>query len=189
VSSVRPRLTYANVMATIAVFGVLAGGGAYAASKIGAKDIAKNAVRAKHIKKDAVKTKKLGNGAVTRAKVADDVLGPEVAFAEINGATGAIVDGHADGIEQADIQVPEPGTICIGPLQTTARAAGSGLQQVAGVLATEGGAQPGTTGGVTYRLGPAGACPAPTVATLVQQNPDRNVMVELLGALVEGGGK
>jgi hypothetical protein len=39
------RLTYANAMATIAVFGVLAGGGAYAASKIGAGDIAKNAVR------------------------------------------------------------------------------------------------------------------------------------------------
>ena len=43
------RVTYANVMATIAVFGVLAGGGAYAASKIGAGDIAKNAIRPKHL--------------------------------------------------------------------------------------------------------------------------------------------
>ena len=36
----RSRLTYANVMATIAVVGMLVGGGAYAASKIGASDIA-----------------------------------------------------------------------------------------------------------------------------------------------------
>jgi hypothetical protein len=51
----RHRLTYANVMATIAVFGVLAGGGAYAASKIGPSDIARNAVRSKHIKDSQVK--------------------------------------------------------------------------------------------------------------------------------------
>jgi hypothetical protein len=43
-------------MATIAVFGVLAGGGAYAAYKIGPSDISKNAVRSKHIKKGQVKT-------------------------------------------------------------------------------------------------------------------------------------
>jgi hypothetical protein len=89
------RLSYANVMATIAVFGVLGGGGAYAASKIGAGDIARNAVRSKHIKKNAVrskhvkknavrprhikttavKTRKIANGAVTEAKLADGVGG------------------------------------------------------------------------------------------------------------------
>ena len=52
---IRERLSYANVMATVAVFGVLAGGGAYAASKIGPKDIAKNAVRSKHIKNGQVR--------------------------------------------------------------------------------------------------------------------------------------
>ena len=67
------RLSYSNVMATIAVFGVLAGGGAYAASKIGPKEIGKNAVLAKHIKKGAVKTPKITDGAVTAAKLADDV--------------------------------------------------------------------------------------------------------------------
>jgi hypothetical protein len=71
----RRRLTYGNVMATIAVFGVLAGGGAYAASKIGAGDIAKNAVRSKHIKKNAVKTPKIANGAVTAPKLADGLQG------------------------------------------------------------------------------------------------------------------
>lgn len=50
----RHRLTYANVMSSIAVFAVLAGGGAYAASKIGPDDIAKDAVRSRHIKKNQV---------------------------------------------------------------------------------------------------------------------------------------
>jgi len=76
---VRRRVTYANLMSTIAVFGVLAGGGAYAASKVGPSDIAKNAVRAKHVKKNQVKakhgarnsvrTRHLRNGAVTFPKL------------------------------------------------------------------------------------------------------------------------
>jgi hypothetical protein len=44
-------------MSTIAVFGVLAGGSAYAASKIGPSDIKKNAVRSKHIKDGAITAK------------------------------------------------------------------------------------------------------------------------------------
>jgi hypothetical protein len=55
---IRRQLTYSNVMATIAVFLVL-GGGAYAASKIGAGDIRRNAVRSKHIKDGQVKTRDL----------------------------------------------------------------------------------------------------------------------------------
>jgi hypothetical protein len=51
---VRRHISYANVMSTIAVFGVLAGGGAYAASKIGSKDIKRNAVTGKHVKPGAV---------------------------------------------------------------------------------------------------------------------------------------
>jgi hypothetical protein len=88
-AGIRERLNYANVMATIAVFGVLAGGGAYAASQIGPKDIAKNAVRAKHVKKGQIKAKhlarssvrtpKIQDGAVTAAKLADGVAvsGPQ----------------------------------------------------------------------------------------------------------------
>lgn len=47
------RMTYSNVMSTIAVFAVL-GGGAYAATKIGSGDIEKNAVLSKHVDKDAL---------------------------------------------------------------------------------------------------------------------------------------
>jgi len=48
-------------MSTLAVFGLL-GGGAFAAAKIGPKDIAKNAVRSKHIKAGAVKARHLAPG-------------------------------------------------------------------------------------------------------------------------------
>jgi hypothetical protein len=61
----RRWLTYANVMSTIAVFGVLGGGGAYAANKIGPEDIQKDAVRSKHIKDSAIVAKDINKA--TRA--------------------------------------------------------------------------------------------------------------------------
>ena len=60
---VRQHLSYSNVMATIAVF-VAIGGGAYAASKIGADDIKRNAVRSKHIKNGQVKKRDLGKSSL-----------------------------------------------------------------------------------------------------------------------------
>jgi hypothetical protein len=59
-----PRLNYANVMATAAVFLAL-GGGAYAAFTL-----PKNSVGTKQLKNGAVTNKKLANNAVTGAKVA-----------------------------------------------------------------------------------------------------------------------
>jgi len=80
-SAVRQRLSYANVVATMALVVAVGTGGAYAAQKIGPKDIKKNAVRAKHINKNqvrakqirqnAVRTKHVKDGAVTEAKLAE----------------------------------------------------------------------------------------------------------------------
>jgi hypothetical protein len=75
----RPRLTYANVMATIAVF-IALGGASYAAVKlpknsIGSKQLKKNSVTAAKIKKNAVTTAKIKNDAVTGAKVKESSLG------------------------------------------------------------------------------------------------------------------
>ena len=58
-SAIRARLTFANVMASVAVFAALAGG-AYAAATIDAGDIKKNAVRTKHIKNGEVNARDLG---------------------------------------------------------------------------------------------------------------------------------
>jgi hypothetical protein len=76
----RPHLTYANVMSTIAVFAVLAGGGAYAASKL---------------KKNSVTTSKIRNGAVTGPKVAANTL----TGANINASTLGLVP-HAANSDQ-----------------------------------------------------------------------------------------
>jgi hypothetical protein len=71
---IRKRLTYANVMSSIAVFLVLGGATALAAGQlgknsVGSKQIKKNAVTAVKIKKNAVTTEKLAPNAITGAKV------------------------------------------------------------------------------------------------------------------------
>ncbi len=72
---IRKRLTYANVMSSIAVFIVL-GGAAIAASQlpknsVGTKQLKNNAVTTKKIKKNAVTTAKIKDSAVDGAKVKD----------------------------------------------------------------------------------------------------------------------
>jgi hypothetical protein len=59
-NSIREKLTYANVVATLSLFLALSGGAAYAAS---------------HLGKSSVGTKQLKNGAVTGVKVKDRSLG------------------------------------------------------------------------------------------------------------------
>lgn len=76
---IRKRLTYANVMSSIAVFLVLGGATAIAAglakNSVGSKQLKKNAVTAAKIKKNAVTSAKIKNGAVTGAKVNAATLG------------------------------------------------------------------------------------------------------------------
>jgi hypothetical protein len=73
----RANLTYANVMATMAVFLAL-GGGAYAISvprnSVGSKQLKKGAVASRNIKKGAVASRNIKNGAVSGAKVRDFTL-------------------------------------------------------------------------------------------------------------------
>lgn len=66
---VRKRITYANVMSTLAVFLVVAGGSALAAG------LAKNSVGSKQLKKNAVTAAKIKNGAVTGAKIGGGAVG------------------------------------------------------------------------------------------------------------------
>src|SRR5262249_23858949 len=65
----RPHLSYANVIATLALFLALTGGAAFAASQLG-----KNSVGSKQLKKNAVVTAKIKKEAVTGAKVKKDTL-------------------------------------------------------------------------------------------------------------------
>lgn len=72
---IQSRLTYANVMSSIAVFLVLGGATAFAATKIGANQLKANSVKTGKIVKEAVTTSKIKNNAVNGAKVNEDTLG------------------------------------------------------------------------------------------------------------------
>jgi hypothetical protein len=88
----RPRLTYANVMATIAVF-IALGGTSYAALKL-----PKNSVGSKQIKKNAVVAAKIKNGAVTGPKIAGGAItGTQVKEGSLTGAN--VLDGSLSGTD------------------------------------------------------------------------------------------
>lgn len=77
---IRGRLTYANVMSTIAVFLALAGSVAVAATQlpknsVGTKQLKKNAVGTAKIKEKAVATSKIADQAVSEDKVKDGAIG------------------------------------------------------------------------------------------------------------------
>jgi hypothetical protein len=81
------RLTYANVVSTIALFMALTGGVVYAAGKIGSNEIKRGAVSSQKLAAKAVKggkiapgsvkTAKIAAGAVGNAQIADDSISPD----------------------------------------------------------------------------------------------------------------
>lgn len=91
---IRKRLTYANVMSSIAVFLVIGGATAFAA-------LGKNTVGTKQLKKNAVTTAKIKNGAITSSKV--NVSGfPKVPSAtSADSATNATHASNADNATNA----------------------------------------------------------------------------------------
>lgn len=68
---IRRHLTYANVMSSLSVFLILGGATAFAATKIGTKDLKAGAVKTGKLAKEAVAAGKIKNSAVTETKIAD----------------------------------------------------------------------------------------------------------------------
>ncbi len=71
----KPRLTYANVVSTLALFLVLGSSAAYAADKIRSGDIAPGAVRTSDVFKRAIVSGKIAMGAVRSNQIADGAVG------------------------------------------------------------------------------------------------------------------
>lgn len=99
---IRTRLTYANVIATLALFLALSGGVVYAAGTLGrnavkSKNIAANAVKNRNLAKNAVKNKNLAKDAVTAAKVKDGTL-----------TRTDLAAGTLSGLPVADVQATVP---------------------------------------------------------------------------------
>jgi len=87
VKQIRQRLTYANVMSSIAVFFVLGGATAFAATKIGANELKANSVLTGKIVKEAITAGKIKNNAIISSKIADSaVTGAKVSDGSLTAA-------------------------------------------------------------------------------------------------------
>jgi hypothetical protein len=176
VQQIRKRLSYANVMSTLAVFFVLGGGAAYAAKKIGSHDlrggsvttakIKRNAVTRSKIKAEAVSTAKIAKAAVTNARLADgsvslEKLAPgfiapaaEKLSHAANISLGGVVLAGSLGISQANVTHPSTGFYCF---------AGFTPAPVGGV-ATVDYSEAGENILIQFDTGPGPVCPAGTQA-------------------------
>jgi hypothetical protein len=99
VKRIRPHLTYANVMSTLAVFLLLGGATAFAVSKalprksVGTKQLKNGAVTASKLNRGAVSAVKIRKGAVTGAKA------KESTFGQVPSAVSAAVAANATTAE------------------------------------------------------------------------------------------
>jgi hypothetical protein len=93
------RLTYANVISTLALFLVLAGGAAYAAKvakkSVGPAQLKANAVTTAKIKANAVTTRKIKKNAVANAKIKDGAV-----------ESAKIADGSVTRTDLAEATLP-----------------------------------------------------------------------------------
>lgn len=116
--ALRSRLTYANVVSTLALFLVIAGGSAIAAEQlrknsVGSRELKPNAVRtgilapeaAKggKIAKNAISTNRLRDNAVTGAKVNEATLGQVPRAGVADSATNAAEAQRLGGLSSAQI--------------------------------------------------------------------------------------
>lgn len=104
----RKTFSYANVVATIALFLAVSGGVVYAASTLGknavkSKNIAANAVKSRNLAKNAVKAKSLAANAVTGAKIKKEA----VTSGKVKKATltrNNLAAGTLAGLQVAEVQ-------------------------------------------------------------------------------------
>jgi hypothetical protein len=194
VKRIRKRLTYANVMSSIAVFLVLGGASAYAVKKVGSNEIQGNSITTGKIKKEAVvrgkikkaaidssrlaesavTTSKIANSAVTTAKIADDaVTGDKVKESTLSEVPKAALAVSAESAQPAAFgQINTPGTIEEANSKNLVKAekVGEGEYCVTANFTPRGGQVTtifGGTGGTTAQLNlGTGTCPSPAVQVL-----------------------
>lgn len=123
---IRKRLTYSNVMSSIAVFLVLGGATAFAAglakNSVGSKQLKKNAVTAAKIKNNAVTAAKIQNGAITGAKVNAASLGTVPNATHAGSADSAINAANAgnantvggNSVQKVFARIAKNSTVTVG---------------------------------------------------------------------------
>jgi len=151
VEQIRQRLTYANVMSSLAVFLVLGGATAFAAHKlarhsVGTKQLKANAVTTAKLKRNAVTTRKIAKNAVTAAKVRAGAISTEkllrgaVTGEKIaaNTVTGANIDAASTPFSQVVARLRTTATQAfagegIYPIGSYIQAAGEDDQYLGGL--------------------------------------------------------
>ena len=127
--NLRPKLTYANVAATIALFLAVGGGTVYAAFNLG-----KNDVHSKNIAPKAVKTSDLAKNAVTSPKIKDGAVQPADLAASVLAGLAADVTGSATGGPRGSVNtntttdLPLTGTTTFTPQSGQVSAVGAEAQ-------------------------------------------------------------
>jgi hypothetical protein len=90
-SRIRSRLTYANVVATLALFLALTGGAVWAANKINGKQIKKNSIPGNRIKKKSVTNNQIKKKTIANSRIKPGTI-----------QRGALAPGTLSGVIVAD---------------------------------------------------------------------------------------
>lgn len=110
---IRTQLTYANVVATLALFVAVSGASAFAATQL-----ARNSVGSRQLKSKSVTTGKLANGAVNGAKVAKNSLtGANINLSQLGtvpNAAAAATAGNANTVGDHSASCPQGATLIRG---------------------------------------------------------------------------
>jgi hypothetical protein len=142
VGFLRARLSYANVVSTLALFLALSGGAVYAAGKIGSDDIAANAVKSKQIAPGAVHDTDMATPVrfVAKAKGGSAAFTPSETPYPLSGQTKWTQRPHE--VDQFSVQVN--GSVANDPSQMFAICFASVLVKVNGITVSSGFLSPGT---------------------------------------------
>jgi hypothetical protein len=143
VKNVRKRLTYANVMSSIAVFLVLGGATAFAAShlgknSVGTKQLKKNSVTSAKLKKNAITTAKVKNTAITGAKINLATLGTVPSATNAVNAVNATNATNATNLTGFKVFSGRGANESVTPLLNTGQFEVVGLCDPAGTLVVPG---------------------------------------------------
>jgi hypothetical protein len=188
-NQIRKRLTYANVMSSLAVFLILGGGVAFAATKLG---------------KNSVGTKQIKNGAVTGAKIKKrTITGAQVNLAKLGtvpSANTAATAGTANALSPPEaihlVGMPgqpgfEGGSVGYGEPGVTYQPVGfykdkEGVVHLEGVVQV--GKEKGTTSLVPIFTLPPGFRPANSVVQIFPSVSTNGVVIAGSNASYEGHG-
>jgi hypothetical protein len=197
-SRIRKRLTYANVMSSIAVFLILGGATAFAAKKIGRNQLKGGAVTTTKIKRNAVTTSKIKPKAITTAKIAKGaVRNGKIAAGSVNAtklAAGFVSPAAEKLTHSADISFEGAvlaGSLGIAQANVTHTATGfycfSGLNPApVGGVATIDYSEAGEDVEIQLDTGQGPVCPAGTQA-FVNTRVGTSIVAKITNPSVDAG--